>query len=303
MKLGIIGGAGLLGSTTAFCVGLKDVLEEIKLVDMKENIVKSHAMDMGQALKPISRTLVSAADFNDIGDCDIILITASLPERSVANRNEYLAGNLSVITPICQKIKENCNNSIVINATNPVDVFNYVVWKLLGWEKNKIIGFSANDSLRFKWAIEMVTGREFQKLDGMCVGEHGDGQIRLYDQLKYEGKPLYLSAAEKNAVEEKTANWFTEYQALKSGRTSGWTSAVSLSSIIEAIATDRKSIIPCSTIIDSSQYDISVSMGMPVRIGKNGVEEIVSVNYSDEQKQQMHDVAQKIRGLIDSIEF
>lgn len=304
MKLGIIGGGGLLGSTTAFVAGSRNVLEEIKLLDLRENMAKSHAMDMGQALKPLSRTVITAAVFyEDFSDCQIILNTASLPEKKVANRNEYLEGNLKIVKPICQSLKKYCRNAVIINATNPIDVFNYVVHKEMGWDKRKIIGFSANDTLRFRWAIEQVTGKEFSGIEALCIGEHGDGQLRLYDQVRYEGEPFILAPEERKRVEEETGNWFRNYQALESGRTSGWTSAVSLAAMIEAIATDSRAVIPCSVILEKEFGYDHVSVGLPASLGTDGIQEICFPELNGQQRKELDQIAEKIRGLIRSIHY
>ena len=304
MKLGIVGGAGLLGTTTAFCVGERGIFDEIKLLDVKENMVMSHVMDMGQALLPISKTRISKADYEDLGDCDMILVTASLPERKVANRNEFLKDNLGVVTPICEKLKRVCTKEpVLINATNPIDVFTYVYWKLLGWDRHKVLGFCANDTLRLKWATEKVTGKAFQDLDGLCVGEHGDGQVRLYDQMKYRGEPLALSQEQRREIESITAQWFTNYQALESGRTSGWTSGVMLSAMICAIAGDRNEVMPCSISMDGELGYHHVSLGMPCLLGAGGVKQILDPKLTPQQKQQLDEVAKKIDGLITGIQF
>ena len=130
MKLGVIGGAGLLGSTSAFLAGMKGYLEEIKLVDIKENLVKNHVMDMGQAVYSASKTKISFGSNSDLADCGIILITASIPERRVEDRMEYLRDNMKIVKPICEQIKANCSEAVIINATNPVDIFNYVIYKI-----------------------------------------------------------------------------------------------------------------------------------------------------------------------------
>ena len=304
MKLGIVGGAGLLGATTAFITGSKSILDEIKLLDIKENMVMSHVMDMGQALLPISKTKISKADYDDLGDCDILLVTASLPERKVANRNEFLKDNLGVVVPICEKLKKVCKKDcVLINATNPIDVFTYVYWKLLGWERHSVLGFCANDTLRLKWATEKVTGKEFSKLNGLCVGEHGDGQVRLYDQMTYEGKPLVLTPEQRNEIETATAQWFNNYQALESGRTSGWTSGVMLSAMIEAIATDSGVVMPCSFSLDGELGYSHVSMGMPCSMGKGGVKQLLDPGLTAEQKAKLDATAEKISALISGIGF
>lgn len=303
MKLGIIGGAGLLGSTTAFVLGLKDLLDEIRLIDVNADLLGSHVMDMEQALLPISRTKVIKAEYADLGDCDIVLITASLPERKVNNRNEYLEGNLSIIKSICKELKKHCNDPIIICCTNPTDVFNYITWKLLGWNKNKFLGFSLNDTLRLKWAVSTITGKEYSKLVGFCIGEHGDGQVRLFEQMKYNGKPIRLNRHEEKKATHLTSEWFQKYQQLESGRTTGWTSAINLARIIEAIVLDSKDVIPCSTILIGEYGYNGLSMGMPVSIGRDGVNKIELPELTDQQKQGLDNAAFKIKSLINMVSF
>lgn len=303
MKLGIIGGAGLLGSTTAFYAGMSGALTEIKLVDVKENMVMSHVMDMDQALSTLSPTRVVKANYPDLGDCDIILITASLPERNVSNRNEYLQGNLALVRDICENIKRFCKDKIVINATNPIDVFNYVVWKLLLWPKEKILGFSINDSVRFRWAVANVKNVPIASVSAICVGEHGEGQVPLFSDVQIDGMPAALTVVEQASVNSAVSNWFKEYQALNSGRTSGWTSALGLGKMITAIAKDSREVIPCSVILDGKYGQSDVSIGVPVTLGRNGVGHINTFSMSESEQDNFCQAAEKIRGLVASIGF
>lgn len=304
MKLGIIGGAGLLGSTTAFCVGCKNLVDEIKLIDIRDNVVQSHAMDLTQAFLPLGGTKVTAATYEDLGDCDIILSAASMPAGKVKDRNARLAKNIEMIKPICEKVKKYCkDDTILITSAAPIDVLIYVFWETIGWKKNQFIGFSANDTLRLKWAVELVTGKKFDKIDAMCIGEHGDAQVRLYDQMKYNGEPLKLTEEEYRKIEDATKNWFAEWQNLEAGRTTGWTSAVMLTEYIEAIVKDSNRILPCSTpLVDQFGYN-HVSMGMPCQLGRCGVKKVIDPLLTDSQKEDLDKAAEKIRGLITSVGF
>lgn len=298
MKLGVVGGAGLLGSTSAFLAGMKGYLEEIKLLDVKENLVKNHVLDMGQALYSVSDTKVSYADYKDLSDCGIILITASLPERKVANRLEYLWDNMKIIQPVCENIKANCPETVIINATNPVDIFNYVIWKTLGWDRKKIIGFNGNDTYRLKWASSKVTGKKFADIDGFAIGEHGNGQINLYDKMTFKGKPLALSEKEIGEVENMTANFFSEFNALNSGRTSGWTSAINIENLIEAVATNSGRVLECSSVLDG-EYGLSgVSLGVPVSIGVEGMLEYRLPELTESQKERLTAVSDALKKTI-----
>lgn len=303
MKLAVIGGAGLVGSSSAFVAGSMNFLSEIKLVDLKKNVVASHAMDMGQALSGFSKTKVTAADYKDIGDCDIILFTASLPERKVSSRNEYMQGNLSLVLDACKEIKQYCNNKIMLCCTNPTDVFNYAMYKILGWDKNRFLGFSLNDTIRMKWSLQQTLNLDYDKIDTICLGEHGEGQVPLYEQTTYEGKPLNLSQEQIATAKKLIMDWFIQWQELDSGRTTGWTSAVSLTNIIRSIAQPDGKPIPCSAILSGEYGENNVSIGVPCVLGPNGVEKIVTLDLTAGQKERFQASAAKIRDLSASIGY
>ena len=202
--------------------------------------------------------------------------------------------------PICENIKKyGKKDAVVLISAAPIDVWAYAFWKLIGWDASQFIGFSVNDALRLKWAIELATGKEYEKLDAMVIGEHGgDGQVRLYDQIKYDGSPLILTEEEHKEVEELTANWFKEWQALESGRTTGWTSAVMMTKMIEMMVTESDEVIPASTPLVSEFGYENVAMGMPCILGKHGVRKVVDPMLTDAQKAQMDRTADKLRGQI-----
>ena len=258
MKLGIIGGAGLLGSTTAFVLGMRDILDEIKLVDLNDNAAKNQAMDMGQAILPFSRTKITPAHYADLGDCEVILVTANMSTRQVTDRSERLKDNMGLLGPITAEIKAVCRQDpIVIICTNPVDVFTYVGWKLMGSDRSKVIGFSSNDTMRLKWAVAEVTETV------ICL----------------------------------TKEWFKEFSGLGIKRSTGWTSGVNLAEMIEAIMTDSKKLLPCSAVFGGEFGYNDVACGALCRLGKNGVEEI-TLPLNNGQKAEMDAAVAKIKEQI-----
>lgn len=300
MKMAVIGGAGLLGSTTAFCVGYRHLVDEIKLIDIRENMVASHSMDMTQAFLPFGKTKVVPATYEDIGDCEIILCAASVPEGKVKDRADILGANIKLMIPICENLKKYGNpEAVVLISAAPIDVWAYAFWKLIGWKPNQFIGFSVNDALRLKWALEIATGKDYEKFDAMVIGEHGgDGQVRLYDHIRYEGEPFVLTDEEQRKTEDLTANWFREWQALECGRTTGWTSAVMMTKMIEMMINESDEVIPASTPLVSAFGYEGVAMGMPCLLGRNGVREVIDPKLNENEKQQMERTARKLRGQI-----
>lgn len=298
MKLGIVGGAGLLGSTTAFVLGMRDVLDEIKLVDLNDNAAKNQAMDMGQAILPFSKTRITPAHYSDLGECEIILVTANMSTRQVTDRSERLKDNMGLLGPITAEIKTYCKQDpILIICTNPVDVFTYVGWKLMGSATGKVIGFSSNDTMRLKWAVAEIKGVDYRDLDCICIGEHGDSQVRLLDQMTCKGKKLTLTAKETEKVIQMTKDWFKEFSALGIKRSTGWTSGVNLAEMIEAIATDSKKLLPCSAVFSGEFGYSDVACGALCKLGKKGVEEI-TLPLNAEQKTEMDAAIGKIKDQI-----
>ncbi|MFA9423494.1 MAG: malate dehydrogenase, partial [Sedimentibacter sp.] len=250
MKLAIIGGTGLIGSTTAFLTAQKGIFDEIKIIGRRKNLLKHHAMDMEHALMPFSKTIVTSSDYEDIGDCQVIFIAAGAPEREVVSRDEYLKDNIKVVDEVVENINKYNEDGIILTATNPIDVFNYYLYKKLNRDRMKMIGFSANDSLRLRWALAKKLNLDFDKIEAYCIGEHGQNQVPLMNLIKYEGNPLVVSNDMKTHIKSTLLDWFLEFQALNGKRTSGWTSSVTATEILEAIACDSGKIIECSVPLE-----------------------------------------------------
>ena len=303
MKLAVIGGAGLLGSTAAFCAGQMGVLEEIKLIDIKENMVMSHVMDMDQALCTETPTRVTKGDYDSIADCEIVLITASVPETGTGTRDSYLAANRKILEGICAQLRDLPGDRVIVNAVNPVDVLNVVIQDCTGLDRRRIVGFSINDTVRLRWAVAKVLGVSAREVDAVCMGEHGDNTVPLLSRLLVRGEPVRLTPEQRAAVSDETGGWFARYQGLKSGRTSGWTSGANLARIVAAIAADKGETLPCSAILDG-EYGLSgLSVGVPARLGRTGVISIPEYTLAEEERAGLDKAVAKIRSLLRSIGY
>ncbi len=301
MKLAIIGGSGLLGSTTAFLTAQKGIFDEIKLLGRRKNVTTHHAMDMEHALMPFSETKVTAVDYDDINDCEVILITAAAPERVVVSREEYIKDNIRVVKEVGESINKYNKDAVIITATNPIDVFNYYLYKELKRDRMKMLGFASNDSLRLRWALSEELGLDFNKIEAYCIGEHGEGQLPLMNYVKYEGRKIEVGHELMSRIKNKLVNWFIEFQRLDAKRTSGWTSAVTLTEMLEAIALDGGKIIECSVPLEGELGYSEVSLGMMVKLGKHGVKEIISTKLTEDEKSELDITVSKIKNQINII--
>ena len=301
-KLGIIGGGGLLGATTAFYAASSGLVDEIVLTDVRENMALTHAMDIEQAICETSKTSLAVGGVEEMKSCDIILNAAGIPEKKTASRSDYLDGNIVIIRALAEKIKSWGTAPVIINATNPVDVLNYELFRLTGLPAEKFIGFSKNDTTRFIWAASKETGIPASRLKALVIGEHGEAQVPLFSTLSYKdsGLPVDMSDDMRGSILSRVKAWFWDYQKLDAGRSSGWTSAINLCRIIKIILTDSDEICPCS-VISNGEYGLrDLSIGLPVRLGRNGIREIVELELDDNEKTLLKSAAEKIssQGLV-----
>jgi len=317
-KVAFIGGAGTVGSSAAFRLATLDIAREIVLVDARPNVAMSHVMDLEQAVAEVSGSRIVGGDWADIAGSDIVVLSASLPERNVSSRDEYLAGNLEIVRTAAGHLAA-CPEAVIVVATNPVDVFTYVLARLAGGPPSRFVGYSYNDTLRFRWAVARMLNVVMADVDALVLGEHGDMQVPLFDLVTVKGASVVLTDRQRHGVEETTGTWFTTYQGLGAGRTSGWTSAMGIARLVAALAGGTSAVqaagtvddparratatgghlLPCSAIL-RGEYGLSdVSLGVPVVLGPGGIRRIVELPLTSSERSRLHAAAEKVRGLID----
>jgi malate/lactate dehydrogenase len=298
-RVGIIGGAGTLGSTMAFQLAAESLLEEVVLVDVRRNVLQAHAMDIEQAIAPLSRTEIVLGEPEDLERCGVVILAASVHEADASDRAQFMAANLPIVASLAQHLRNYCGDAVVVNATNPVDIFNFLLWTMTGLRRTQFLGFSMNDSVRFCWAIAKVLGVSASRVDGIVIGEHGPDQILLFSTVTVDGTRVELAASEKAEVLELVRSWFQKYTGLRSGRTSGWTSAVSALALVRAIVVGSDALFGLSVIPDGEYGLTDVSLALPVNVCASGVDSIAVLDLSEEETVALGCAAAKIRLLID----
>ena len=284
MKVAVIGAAGSVGAPAAFYLAVLGLAEEIVLIDLRENVVQQHAMDMGTASAPMG-VRVKAGSYQDLPGSDVVINAAGMPQGLIADRMEMLPKNLPLIQTIAQEIRMRAPNAVVITATNPVDPLNYAVWQSTGFSRWKVIGYSLNDSLRFREMVAHQKGVPVREVEAFVIGEHGSTQVPLFSSVRIGGRPVQFSPAEKEAILAEIPNILRRYEELQAGRTAGWTCAVGLASIVRAIRDNTGEIFPCSLVLEGEYGLRNLSMGVPARLGRGGVIEILEWNLAPDEKE------------------
>lgn len=296
-KISIIGAAGTLGAAIAFELAKKKHVTEICLLDINEPLLHNHVMDLQNAFP--NKNLYPGKTEN-LANSDIIVITAGIPNRTdVTSRNEFLEGNLRLFHQFGSSIKTYAPSALLITASNPVDILNYFLYKEFSFEPRQLIGYTLNDSLRFEWAL-----RNEMKINPLehvftpVLGEHGSSQVPIFSQLLCNGEPLPVSLEKQEAIRSRLKTWFLDFNALKVNRTTGWTTAVGISQVVEKLLDESISEVTGSAIVDGAYGFKDISFGVPLLVNKHGILKIQEWNLSSSE---FHDLKQSVRIIKETI--
>lgn len=273
-KVGIIGAAGTLGSCAAFAIATRGIADELRLLDLNRNLVRAHAMDLQTAVAGLNDTRVEAGGEEDLAGCDVVVMAAGAPWRQIASRMELLWDSLPILRAVADQVARHCPDAVVITATNPVDPLNYAFHRISGMDRTRLLGYTINDSYRFRMLAARGLGTAAHRVDGFVLGEHGEHQVPLFSSLRADGEPVPVTAALRERVLAEIPKILHAYESLGTGRTSGWTSAVGLADMVEAVVGDTGRLFPCSVVLDGEYGRRGFSAGVPARLGRTGVLEV-----------------------------
>ncbi|MCX8031856.1 MAG: malate dehydrogenase [Thermoleophilia bacterium] len=284
MKVAVIGAAGSVGAPAAFYLAVLGIAEEIILIDLRQNVIQQHAMDIGTAAAT-QGVQVSAGSYEDLPGTHVIINAAGVPQGLISDRMEMLPKNLPLIRDIAQEIRARAPEALVITATNPVDPLNYAMWRITGFDRRRVIGYSLNDSLRFREMVARHKGVAVREVEGFVIGEHGSTQVPLFSSVRISGEPTEFAPPEKEAVLAEIPNILRRYEELQAGRTAGWTCAVGLAGMVRAIRDDTGETFPCSVVLDGEYGLSNLSIGVPARLGRRGVTEVLEWDLAPDEKE------------------
>ncbi len=250
----------------------------------RQNVLQQHAMDISTAVSNLG-VKIQAGDYTDLPGSDIVINAAGVQQGLIKDRMEMLPKNVSLIQTIAGHIKEHCPGAFVITATNPVDPLNYATYKATGFDRRQLIGYSINDSFRFREMLAAELSVRTGQVGGVVIGEHGSTQVLLFSSATVDGGRVAVDEDTKQRIRAEVPNILKRYEEFKAGRTAGWTCAIGLARIIRAMTEETNEVLPCSTMLDGEYGQHGLSMSVPVILDRRGVKEILEYELApDEQK-------------------
>ena len=288
-KISLIG-AGQIGGTLAHLISIKE-LADVVLFDVVEGVAKGKALDIAQStsVSGSNINLIGTSNYEDTKNSDVIIITAGIPRKLGMSRDDLLGTNLKIIKQVAEGIKKTSPNAFVICITNPLDVIVMALQKYSGLPTNKVIGMAGIlDTSRFKYFLSQELKVPVKSVKSLVLGGHGDTMVPMPNQTKVDGKPLdQLIKKEKlDQIIERTRTGGGEINKLFQNGSAFYAPAASGIEMAESYIKDLKKTLPCAAYL-SGEYGVNnLYAGVPVVIGKMGVEKIVEIDLSSKEKEQ-----------------
>lgn len=302
MKVSVIG-AGNVGASCAEYIAIKNFAAEVVLLDIKEGFAEGKAMDLMQtaALNGFDTRIVGTTnDYSKTADSEVVVITSGIPRKPGMTREELIGTNANIVKSVTENVLKHSPNTIIVVVSNPMDTMTYLSHKTSGLPKNRIIGMGgALDSARFKYRLSEALECPASDVSGMVIGGHGDTtMIPLTRLASYTGNPVanFLSAEKLEEVSQATMVGGATLTKLL-GTSAWYAPGAAVSTLVQAIVCDQKKMMPCSALLDGEYGESDICIGVPVILGKDGIEKIVELDLNAAEKELFKASAEKVRAV------
>jgi malate dehydrogenase len=304
-KITVIGG-GHVGESTTFILAVKELANEVVMIDIVENMPQGKTLDMMQAgpILGYDTDIIGSNDFADMKDSDLVIMTAGFPRKPGMSREDLIGQNAPIMKDVAAKIKQYAPNSIVIVVANPLDAMTYMCKKVTGFPDNRIIGQAGVlDSTRFMAFLGMETGISIKTIQGMTLGSHGDDMVPLSRFSLVGGRPTpeVVEKDKLDAIIARTKKGGGEIVKLL-GTSAYWAPAAGTVMMAESILKDKKMVLPCHAILHGEYGIEGLFVGVPVKLGNNGIEEIIEFDLTDDEKAALKVSADHVKEVCEIVD-
>ncbi|MCH8305102.1 MAG: malate dehydrogenase [Candidatus Marinimicrobia bacterium] len=307
MKISVVG-AGHVGEMTAVRIAEKGLARKLVLIDIVEGIPQGKGLDMFESspVEGFDCEIIGTNSYDESRDSDLVVITAGVPRKPGMSRDDLLKINSDIVKSVTEEIATRSPKSIIIIVSNPLDVMAYVALKVSGFESTRVIGMAGIlDTARYRSFIAMEIGVSVRDIQAMVLGGHGDTMVPLPRYTTISGIPLnqFLSETQIDAIVERTRFGGGEIvKHLKTG-SAYYAPSSSVVEMIDSIVNDKKRILPCAAWL-TGEYGIEEAyVGVPVKLGSKGIEEILKIDLEESELSALRESAAHVKETMKSLEL
>jgi len=300
-------GAGNVGATAAHWLVSKE-LGDVVLVDILEGMPQGKALDLAQAgpIEGYDSVLVGANDYKATADSDVVVITSGIARKPGMSRDDLLNTNAGIVGSVTEQIARTSPNAIIIVVSNPLDAMTQVAFKRSGFPKNRVIGMAGVlDSARMRCFLAEALNVSVENVTAFVLGGHGDTMVPLPRYSTCAGIPVteLLPKEQLEAIVKRTASGGAEIVNLLKTGSAYYAPSAAAVEMVEAIIKDKKKILPCAVYLEGEYGINGLFVGVPVKLGANGIEEIIQINLTTEERAALHKSAAAVQELVDILKL
>lgn len=306
IKKATVIGAGQVGATAAMRLAEKE-LADVVLIDVIDGVPAGKALDLMEAA-PVEKhdaTIIGVtSDYSDAKDSDVVIITAGIPRKPGMSRDDLLSTNMGIMRSVTEQVAAVAPDSTLIIVSNPLDAMCHIAYDASGFPKNRVVGMAGVlDSARFRAFIAMELNVSVENTHAFVLGGHGDTMVPLPRYSTVAGIPIteLMSPERIEELVDRTRNGGAEIVKLLKTGSAFYAPSASAVEMAEAILKDKKKILPCAAML-SGEYGINdLYIGVPVKLGKDGIEEIIEIKLTEEESKALNNSADAVRALVEDM--
>lgn len=301
-KISVIGG-GNVGASCALWAASKELGDIVVLdIPQAEGMVKGKMLDLAQCspIELFDANITGTTDYADIVGSEVVVVTAGLPRKPGMSRDDLIETNVKIVKSVCENIKQHAPEAIVIVVSNPLDAMVYTAWKTTGFPTNQILGQAGClDVARYKTFIAMETGFSVEDINALLLGGHGDDMVPLPRFTNISGIPVtqFITEARLQELVDRAKVGGGEIVKLM-GTSAYYAPAAGVVQMVEAIVKDKKRILPCASYCDGEFGINGLFVGVPTVLGANGVEKVLDLDLTADEKALMDESASHVKDLV-----
>jgi malate dehydrogenase len=294
-KVSVVGAAGTVGAAAGYNIALRDIADELVFVDIpdKEDETIGQAADVNHGIAYDSNTAVRQGGYEDTEGSDVVVITAGIPRKPGQTRIDLAGDNAPIMEDIGSSIAEYNDDFVSITTSNPVDLLNRHLYETGDRDRQQVIGFGGRlDSARFRYVLSEEFDVPVRNVEATILGEHGDAQAPVFSKVRVGGRDPEFSEDERERILEDLQE--SAMNVIERKGATEWGPATGVAHMVEAVLRDTGTVLPASVVLDGEYGYDDVGLGVPVRFGSGGVEEVVEWDLTDEERNLLDAAAEKL---------
>ncbi|WP_144904866.1 malate dehydrogenase [Halobellus captivus] len=294
-KVSVVGAAGTVGAAAGYNLALRDVVDELVFVDIpdKEDETVGQAADANHGVAYDSNTEVVQGTYEDTAGSDVVVITAGIPRQPGQTRIDLAGDNAPIMEDIGSSLAEYNDDFVSVTTSNPVDLLNRHLYESGERDRHTVIGFGGRlDSARFRYVLSQRFGAPVKNVEATILGEHGDAQVPVFSKVRINGADPEFSAAEREEILGDLTK--SAMDVIERKGATQWGPATGVAHMVEAILRDTGEVLPGSIVLDGEFGYENTAVGVPLKLGSDGVEEVVEWELDEYEADLLDDAAEKL---------